>query len=644
MLEPPKEDYADPHRRRLFMKGLLNDLRALEQMIAEGRIESGVRRIGAEQEVFLTDRAFKPTSTGAQILAELKDDQFKTELGLFNLEFNVDPLEFTGDCLRRTERQMNDRLDQLRAVAERFNTEVVITGILPTLRKSDLGLENMTPLPRYFALNNAISRLRGGAFEFQITGTDELILRHDSVMLEACNTSCQVHLQVGPGEFASLYNVAQAIAAPVLAAAVNSPLLFGRRLWKETRIALFQQAVDTRKPGHQLDDRSARVSFGTGWLRQSVLEIFRDDVARFRVVLAGEVEEDPFEAMRLGRPPRLAALQLHNSTIYRWNRPCYGLFQGRPHLRIENRVLPAGPTVLDEMANAGFWLGLMNGLTAKYGDVAKAMDFDTAKSNFVAAARLGLTAQFRWIDGVTAPAGELIRDQLLPLAEAGLAKAGIVSEDIRRYLGVIEQRVATGRTGAQWLLDSLAGMRSHGSSAERLCALTASTARQQREDRPVHAWVPARIEDAGSWRHSFLRVEQYMTTDLYTVHEDEVIDLVANLMDWRRIRHVPVEDDEHRLVGLVSYRSLLRFLARDLPHGRGNPVPVSTIMTRNLITISPDTPTLEAIELMRQSKVACLPVVQDGRLVGVVTERDFLDVAAKLLQAQLGDDAAAPPA
>jgi CBS domain-containing protein len=510
-----------------------------------------------------------------------------------------------------------------------------MTGILPTIQKSDLGLENMMPKQRYYALNSAIRRFRGEEFEIRITGTDDLSLRHESVMLEACNTSCQAHFQVGPEEFAELYNLAQVCTAPVLAAAVNSPLLFGRRLWKETRIALFQQAVDTRQPGHHLRERSARVSFGNDWIRESVLEIYREDITRFRVMLGIDIEEDPFKVLEDGGVPKLQALQLHNGTIYRWNRPCYGVLDGKPNLRIEFRALPAGPTVVDQIANAAFWFGLLSALSRTYQDITKVIEFDKAKRNFIDAARNGLRAQLTWLEGKTVPAGVLITQELLPVAREGLQRAGILSEDIDRYLGVIEERVASDRTGAQWLLDSLAAMDGNAKLGEKMSALTAATLARQKTGQPVHTWDLARLEEGGGWEANYQRVEQYMSTDLFTVHEDEVIDLVANMMDWKHIRHIPVEDEEHRLVGIVSYRMLLRLLARDSPHGKDWPIPVREVMHRNPVTVHPSTSTLEAIELMRKNKVACLPVVQDGRLVGIVTEHDFLRVAGDLLTKKL---------
>ena len=627
---------ADVEQLRVFMKHLLKDLRALEHMIAEGMIESGVRRIGVEQEMFLVDRAWRPAPVACEVLDRLDDPRFTTELGLFNLEFNLDPVVFGGDCLRRMENQLTEHLSRVREAAKGLGADILLTGILPTLAKSDLTLDNITPKERYFALNDALKRLRGGAFDFRFSGTDELIVRHDSVMLEACNTSCQFHFQVGPDEFAHLYNIAQAVAGPVLAAATNSPLLFGRRLWKETRIALFQQAIDTRAPDDHVDDRAARVHFGNGWVKETVLEILRDDIANHRVLFGIDIDEDPFDAIREGTAPRLRALQLHNSTVYRWNRPCYGVLDGKPHLRIENRILPAGPTVLDEVANAAFWFGLLAGTAKAYEDVSRVMAFDTAKTNFLAAAQLGLDTQLVWLDGRRAPADELIVEVLLPLAQSGLEASSIDTADINRYLDVIERRVRTGQTGAKWLLDSYADLKDKGTEAERLVAITSPAASRQLTGEPVSNWTPARIEEAGGRLKSFVRVEQFMSTELFTVHEDEVVDLVANLMDWRKIRHVLVVDDQQRLIGLVSYRALLRFLGQDVPHGKDHPVSVQTIMQKNPITVTPETPTLEVIGLMRRHRIGCLPVVRDERLVGVVTESDFIDVAGQLLEARLG--------
>ncbi len=621
-------------QRRVFMRRLLDDIRALEQILEEGLLEEGVRRIGAEQEMFLIDRNWRPATAALELLDRLQDPHFTTELGLFNLELNLDPQLFGGDCLRKMELQLNELLGKLRSVADDMGVGIVLTGILPTLRKSDLGLENMTPKPRYAALNRAMSALRGGAYEFHIKGLDELLVKHDSLMLEACNASFQVHFQVGGTEFPNLYNISQLVAAPVLAAGVNSPLLFGRQLWRETRIALFQQAVDTRSSIHFLRERHPRVSFGKSWVRRSVLEIFQEDVSRFRTLVATDLEEDPIAVLREGGIPELAALRLHNGTVYRWNRACYGLMDGKPHLRIENRVLPSGPTVVDEIANSAFWFGLISGLSSRFDDITKVMEFEDAKMNFNAAARLGLGAQLSWFDGETLPAANLICDHLLPLAHDGLQRGGIVGEDVDRYLDVIDRRVAGYRTGAQWIVNSLASMRSRGTMGERLNALTAAIVSRQKLEQPVSEWELARLEEAGGWKRNFLLVEQYMSTDLFTVHEDESLDLVASLMEWERIRHVPVEDHNHKLVGLISYRSLLRLMARGTLQEGGKLIAASEVMKKEPVTVSPEATTLEAIDLMRQHGVGCLPVVKDGKLVGIITERDLMNVAAELLKEQ----------
>jgi CBS domain-containing protein len=621
------------------MRSLLDDIWALETMLREGQVESGVHRIGAEQEMVFVEQAYHPAPINLKVLEDLNEGCYTTELARFNLELNLDPLSLTKDCFSKLEASLNSRLKKVHDTAGKFGAEIVLTGILPTLRLEDLQIKNMTPIKRYHALNQALSRLRKVAYEFRIHGTDELIVKQDSVMLESSNTSFQVHLQVSPESFPKSYNIAQLVAGPVLAAATNSPLLFGRRLWHETRVAVFQQAVDTRTSSYYLQETSSRVSFGRRWVENSVLELFHEDIARYRVLLGCETPpQSPFESLKAGKPPRLEALQLHNSTVYRWNRPCYGISDGKPHLRIENRVLPAGPSVLDEVANATFWIGLMRGMPKVCPDVAKKMAFQDVRANFVAAARRGLGAQFSWIDGTMVPAKELILDRLLPIARKGLEADGVVKADIDRYLGVIEGRVRTGQTGSNWILNSLAGMRGKGTESQQLCAITAATIEHQLSGKPVHEWPLARLTSgATTWSQSYARVEQLMTTDVVTVDQEELIDLVARIMDWNNIRYVPIEDDQLRLVGLISHRSLLRHLSRE-GADLASEVPVKQIMHRledDLFTVTPETPTLEALSMMREARVGCLPVVVDERLVGMLTERNFMTIAGQLLELQL---------
>ncbi len=630
--------WQDAEQQRFFTRCLLRDLEALEVMLQQGAIESDTRRVGAEQELFLVDAGLRAAPRALEVLGRVDDSHFTTELALYNLEFNLDPFAFRGDCLARMHAEIDTLLAQVRTAATELGVDVVLTGILPTLRLEDVNLGNMTPNPRYRAINEALSRLRGGAFRFRIKGMDELRLEHDNMMLESCNTSFQVHLQVTAEQFAHYYNIAQLVAAPVLAVAANSPLLFGRRLWRETRLALFQQSIDTRV--EDLDERELRprVSFGSRWVRDSVLDIYQEDVARYRALLGAEDYEDPFAALDEGRPPHLTALRLHAGTIYRWNRACYGISDGRPHLRIENRILPAGPTPADEVANAAFWFGLMHGLAEQVEDVPARMDFDVARSNLLAAARLGLDAQITWLHGRAVPAERLVLDELLPLARQSLLEQGLDRGDVEHYLGIVAERVHSGRTGACWQIRSLEEMKKQpGASLQQaLAALVAASIREQREGaRPGHEWPLARLEDAGAaFGVHYGTVASFMTRDLFTVHEDELVDLAASVMDWKHIRHVPVEDDQHRLVGLITHRTLLRFFSRVSPEERS--VPVSRLMARDPLTVTPDTPTLEAIARMKEHHVSCLPVVRpEGRLVGIVTEQDFMDIAAVLLEQKL---------
>ncbi len=619
-----------PEELRAFMRKVLGDLRALEKMLAEGMFETGTTRIGAEQELFLIDRSHRPAPLALEVLEAIDDPRFTTELARFNLEANLDPIVLGADTLSRLETQLDEVVAVARRGARKLGAEVLLAGILPTLDKTDLTLDNMTPKSRYFAIAEATQRLSGGDFELRIKGRDELRVTHDSVMTEACNTAFQVHFQVEPRSFARLYNIAQALAAPVLAAATNSPLLFGKRLWSETRIAVFSQSVDTRHHPYRRQ-QPPRVSFGESWIDDSVLEIFREDIARFKLLIATEVDEDPFAVLAAGRIPELKALCLHNGTVYRWNRPCYGISEGRPHLRIENRILPSGPTVVDQVANAAFWFGGIKALADGWGDVRKHLDFDAVKENFLAAARLGLRAQFRWDGERSLPAEELILRELVPAARTGLRALGIAGEEADRYLDVLEERTSSRRTGSRWLVYSLAELGSEGNPTERLASLTAATLARQKEGQPVHTWPLAKLaRDRGRERH-YAQVGSLMTTDLFTVNENDVIDLVANVMDWKHIRHVPVEDNAHRLVGLVTHRGLMRVLAQNYGTPM-QPIPVRQVMQRSVVTVGPHTPTLEAIELMKEHRISCLPVEENGRLVGIMTERDLIKISGELLE------------
>ena len=627
---------TDEAERQAFMKCLLNEVQALETMLERGMIESGKRRVGAEQEMFIVNRSGQPAMKALDLLDDIDDERFTHEIGLFNLEANLGVQNVDAHCLRRMEQEANEIYAIARRHAAAHDCDIALVGILPTLARDHLTLDSMVPTVRYKALNDALRALRGKDFEFTINGIDQLTVKHDNVMMEACNTSFQVHLQTDPSQFTQIYNIAQLVTAPLMAAAVNSPILLGHRLWHESRIAVFEHSIDARSDTHQARGLRPRVHFGDRWLDQSVVEIFKEDIARFRVILTTECENDVLGMVDRGEAPRLNALRLHNGTVYRWNRPCYGVHDGVAHLRIENRVIPSGPSVLDEVANAALFFGMVAGMAARGDDVRDLMNFEQAKTNFLAAAREGLRAQLHWFDDQYLTAQQLILDQLLPLAREGLDTAGIDPEDTARYLDVIQKRVERRRTGARWLLDSAQDMQEEGTRDQRMRCLVTSLMEQQQSGKPVCDWALAKFCERLDFRDSYRTVSQFMVTDLFTVRADDIVDFAASLMDWRHVRHVPVEGDDGELVGLVSHRALLRLVATG-KLGPDKKVTVSEIMNPDPVTVTPETSTVDAIRLMREGNMACLPVVRDRKLVGLITEHDLIVVSSRLLENYLAE-------
>ncbi len=625
--------------RASFTRHLLQDVQALELMLKRDLFETDIMRIGAEQEMVLVDqKTLKPTPKNMSVLKRLSDHKWATtEIARFNLEANLSPQVFTGNAFRLMETENRFQIGLIGQSAQRSNAKVVLTGILPTLRKFDLSLENLTPKPRYRALIEAINALQKSknGFELRLSGIDDLRISHDSPLMEACNTSFQVHLQVDPKMFAPLYNIAQAVTAPLLGMSANSPLVFGKRLWHESRIALFQQALDVRTSQEHLRQPEPRVSFGNDWLQDSILEIYKEDIARYRVLLGDQIDEDSLEMVANGKTPKLRALQIHNGTVYRWNRPCYGISgNGQPHLRIESRVIPAGPTVLDQIANAAFWLGCVTGMAHEYKDIREHMGFADAKDNFVKAAQFGMDTQFTWFDNRKVGCCELVLNELLPIARDGLAKQGIDQADIDRYLGVIQARAEAQQNGARWLLKSFTQLDATINQDECLTVITSAMIQHQMSEKPVHTWELPKSEDLKAYKPVGLRVEEFMETDLFTVHESDLIDLVADLVDWRKLRYLPVEDDNGHLCGLITTRKLLRYYARkDRPDApEANYSTVRDLMISNPVTISPLNTIKEAMNVMRGSRLGCLPVIKEGELVGIITEMDFLRVSGRLIE------------
>lgn len=622
---------------RLFMRHLLRDIQALEHMLDNDMFEKNVSRIGAEQEFFLVNQNMRPASIAVELMEQLQSSYFTEELALFNLEANLDPQEFDRSSLRRIEEQLVELSGQLKTQASKLGAHVLQTGILPTIKKSDLNLDNITPKPRYRMLNDVLCGMRGEENRLNIKGLDELMFTHDNVLIEACNTSFQLHFQVSPEKFAMYYNIAQAITGPLMALSANSPLLMGRRLWHESRIALFQQAIDTRSANKSNRELEPRVWFGNSWVKESVLELYQEDIARFRVLFAQEIEDDPFDALDSGNIPKLQALCLHNGTVYRWNRACYGITKSpdgdKPHLRIENRILPAGPTPIDTMANAAFYLGCLCGYADELGDISQHLDFSDAKNNFNNAAMRSMECHMVWFGGKKHRFEDLMVEELIPLARRGLVNRGIDPKDVTRYLDLVEERVKKHQNGATWMLKNYNFILDQGFKSDNASTLlTASMLNRQASGLPVHEWADISCPEISAIKQTNQTVEQVMSTDIFTVDPDDLIDLAAKIMHWNHIRHLAVENTKGDLIGIVSYRSILQIYGKYAGRGEVHLVPVREVMNEKPVTISPDSTIEDAMSIMRQNKVGCLPVLASNGLVGMLTEAELMDEFSKWLE------------
>ena len=620
--------------RHQFFNSLLNDVKALNYMIDHDWFEKGITRIGAEQEMVLVDqKTLKPKLNAMEALDMMKKDKWvETELAKFNLEINLDPRELKGKCFSKLEKETRTKLNKIQKTLKKLKTTSVLTGILPTLVKTDLDLKNLTPKKRYHALMESINQqLSGTAYELKISGIDDLRIKHDSPLLEACNTSFQVHLQVDADAFVPYYNIAQALTGPCMAIAANSPLVFGKRLWHESRIAMFQQALDTRTSHDHMRESSPRVNFGNDWLRESILEIYKEDIAQFQPLICPDIKEDSLDLINKGKVPNLTALQVNNSTVYRWNRPCYGISDtGKPHLRIENRVLPSGPTVIDEVANACFWIGAMKGMYLKYGDkIPDLLLFEDVRDNFLKGAQFGIDTTFNWIGDKKISATKLILKVLLPLAEKGLKAHNVSKADRDLYLGIIRQRAKKHVTGARWLLRGYSELTKQTSKDEALTVLTQCIIKNQKTNKPVHTWKPPTLADLKEYKPSALKVSEFMDTHLLTVTKDDILEFAINLMEWKSVRYLPVEH-KGNLEGLISSKMILNHLATT-KKAKNNYTTVGDVMSTKPSVVSPDTSILDAMKLMKSNKVGCLPVVLNDELVGVITENHYMNITDRLM-------------
>ncbi|SRR5579871_3939682 len=475
--------------RRKYRDKVRRSLDVFARMLRERMFDRTPSQVGQEIELNLVDEHGMPSMRNADVLEAIASPAWATEVGQFNLEINVPPRRLAGDALADLEQEIRDDLNAADARARTAGSQLVMIGILPTLSEQDVHEGAMSANARYRVLNEQIFAARGEDMRIAIDGAEQLLCYADSITPEAACTSVQLHLQVPPEAFASYWNAAQAIAGPQVALAANSPFLFGRQLWHETRITLFEQSTDTRPDELKEQGVRPRVWFGERWIT-SVFDLFEENLRYFPALLPICEDEDPAAVLDGGGIPQLAEMSLHNGTIYRWNRPVYAVVGGTPHLRVENRVLPAGTSIADIMANAAFYYGLVRALAEAQRPIWTQMSFRTAAENLHEAARHGLDAQLYWPGAGEVPAAELVLRRLLPLARQGLARWDVNQAHADRLLGIIEQRCLTGRTGAAWQLATVAELSGRGGvdRREALRRMTLRYIEHMHANQPVHTW------------------------------------------------------------------------------------------------------------------------------------------------------------
>ncbi|WP_374999403.1 glutamate--cysteine ligase [Aeromicrobium sp. CTD01-1L150] len=445
-------------------------------------------QVGIEIEFNLIEESGDPAMKNIEALDVIADDDFQTELGLFNIEINVPPSRAAGHGLTALESALRADLNEAQHKATSVGAKLVMIGILPTLRDEHFSADSFSPNPRYHLLSDQILAARGEDIEIVIDGVDRLETTADTIIPEAACTSTQLHLQVEPEDFASMWNAAQAIAGVQVAVGANSPFLLGNQLWHETRIPLFEQATDTRSEELKAQGVRPRVFFGERWIT-SVFDLFEENVRYFPALLPIVSDEDPVEELEAGRVPQLDELRLHNGTVYRWNRPIYDVTDARPHLRVENRLLPAGPSVVDTLANAALFYGLTTVIGRSERPLWSQLSFSAAEDNFHSAARTGIETDLYWPSVGTVPARELVLRHLLPMAGAGLDQMGVAGEVSGRLLDVIERRCVTGVNGASWLVEEFSQRLERG--VDRMNALRSTTRCYEEHmhvNEPVHTW------------------------------------------------------------------------------------------------------------------------------------------------------------
>ncbi|MCB0405830.1 MAG: hypothetical protein KDD51_13690 [Bdellovibrionales bacterium] len=458
-----------------FHASLRKETGVLARWFETKRFAFSGNSFGLEVEFWLADENYLPAPQNKEYLAALSHPQIVSEISRFNAELNSSPVPAGPDSLRR----MHDDLEGLWAkamlAAEQMGLHAIAIGSLPTLRDTMLGLEYLSDMERYRALNQEVMRLRKGRpIQLDIDGRDHLQVTRADIMLESCATSLQIHFGVSPEQSVRYFNASILTSAPLVALGANAPYVFAHDLWDETRIPIFEQAVKLPSFVDPAGQPIGRVSFGSGYLRQSMLECFLENLDGYPILMPARLGDNP---------EKLAHLKLHNGTIWRWVRPIVGTSEAGPHLRIEQRVPSSGPTTVDTIANVAFYLGLTHALGSAQEAPEKNYPFTTARNAFYESARRGLSANIKWIDGKEWPIQALLHDRLIGQAKAGLADLGVDKGDLDFYFDqILLPRVRSGRNGAAWQRSYIS---THGLDFQ---GLVARYCELQKEGAPVHQW------------------------------------------------------------------------------------------------------------------------------------------------------------
>ena len=482
------EEFTPADRTR-YREKVRRCLDVFERMLRESAFDTDDPWTGVEVELNLVDDSGDPALRNSEVLEAIADPDFQTELGQFNIELNLPPGPLSGGGLEAIESTLRSSLNHGEEQAAPLGAHLIMVGILPTLGPAHLAADVISPDPRYRLLSDQILRARGEDIRIEIQGAESLQTTVDTIVPEAACTSTQFHVQVSPERFAAYWNASQAIAGVQLALGANAPYLLGRQLWAETRIPLFEQSTDTRSEELKVQGVRPRVWFGERWIT-SVFDLFEENVRYFPALLPVIDPEDPLTVLEAGGTPNLSELRLHNGTIYRWNRPVYDVSGGLPHLRVENRILAAGPTVVDTVANAAFYFGLVRALAENERPLWSQMSFSAAEENFHTAARHGIDAEIYWPGVGRVKATELVLRRLLPLARQGLTTWGVGDEEAERYLSVIEGRCLAGTNGARWWVDQVQRVEREdtGDRYDALRAVLGDYRARMHENQPVHEW------------------------------------------------------------------------------------------------------------------------------------------------------------